>query len=563
MDLGDILDGLVQKSGMVGRPTQRQRYGDIDYGQQNILERDEPPAELNEIIAISQQCNAVRRSIDVLTQYIFKNGYTWEPKFSKRCRECETEFDPDREPDFCPECGHGEQADRYDLDSDDWAEEPSEQELEEAEEFFDEVDIHGNTLKDLLMMYERWLNVCDDGFLVARQDYELDEKGNILSSQVRELNVANPSYFRMVMDQDTMTPGGEFWVCLADECRPISASAEDSIHESDIYNRDGNRNARAYKEPGECENCGRKLHEVWYVSVADMTADDPTEYFLPREVIHTSKYSHTYGYGYSPIVSVLNMARLLIEQETYMRRFYDEERHPRGFMSVATNNPERVSRVKRSIEDKNVSAGGHHIPWVTHPPDGGDMKWISIDALPEELDYEAVRDEAYRRIAAAFGVTPPFQGSENASGLQNQGPTMWAITELAANVGQEVYNDKVFPQLLELLGVEDWELKLEPVEPNDEMNEVQVQLTRAQHAMTMQQLGFDVERRKPDGDFVFSKEPVNDPMGAQSGGRVGGMAGGGSPTTTPLPSSANVNGGEDGGTGMGQRAQQGPGGDNA
>lgn len=535
---------------MVARPPQNQyrtpKSGGFG-GRGGIIPRDEPPAAAQELYWLAKNCNAVRLSIDTIKNYIFRNGIEFEPTYSRECLECGTRFEPDAEPEYCGVCEHGKETEALTDEEGSWYREPSDAALEQVREYLTRIDENGNTFLDAMRLYEEWLNILDDSFLICRQDYDLDDDGNIVDWTLEEMFVADSRNFRITGDPDTLNPGGEYWICIASDCRPGPSEDE----QDDMYQYvAGPGQGRVYTDPGRCDRCDKQLHEVWYVATQDAGGEEPVNYYLPREVIHTSKYSAQYGYGYSPILSVTDMALLLVSQESYMRSFYEEERTPRMMVSVNTRNPDQVRRIKQVMEDKNVSQGGHHVPFVSYPgTDGkGGFQVHELSKLPSELDYENVRDEAYRRIGATFGINAAIQGNVDAGGLQNQGPAQWQVTDRAVELGQATYNEKVFPQLLDILRIEcrecdgrgcgvcgdgkihldDWELKLAEGKEQDNLEETQVQLARVQEAMQMQQAGFEIKRRNPDGTFVFSDEPTQEPMqGGGMGGGQGGFGGGG------------------------------------
>ena len=134
-----------------------------------------------------------------------------------------------------------------------------------------------------------------------------------------------------------------------------------------------------------------------------------------------------------------------------------------------------------------------------------------------------------KRIAANWGVAPIIHGITDAAGLQNQGPTQWQVTQLAAEIGQAHFNDFFFPRLLEIMGKKGWKLKLKEVEEKNEMMEWQVKLAEAQYAQMMQMLGFPAIARDNEGHFEFPDEPQPMMMPGMMGGMPPGGGGGGPP----------------------------------
>ena len=72
----------------------------------------------------------------------------------------------------------------------------------------------------------------------------------------------------------------------------------------------------------------------------------------------------------------------------------------------------------------------------------------------------------------------------------------------------------------EVLGVEDWDLKLKEAEETDELMHLQIQATEIENMSALAALGFEITRSHT-GEFKVSKDPVIDMkemMGLQGGG---------------------------------------------
>lgn len=616
----------LAKAGTASRPTRPDYRRNLSAGRPQVMERHESEVTLDELYDITKNVNAVRKSIQSLRDHIFKNGFVWEKKFSRKCRRCQHEHHPGEQPDYCEQCEFGSAEEEEDegilgelpgleeatedngepesfiepgeevsspaeylhteqeespgddwwFDPEDsteqWFYEPDETARMEAEEFFQRVDRNGHTLTESLKQFEEHLETADDGFLVVIQDYSLNEDGQIADvDEVRELFVADPRNFRMVQDPETGLPGGRWFICLDHRPRdPKRADHDDWVPDDDVQHR-------VYEEAGTCRvpGCDKKLHDVWYVSAEPgagsagvgtlPSKSDIGEFYVgpsemadgtwwPGEVIHASKYSMSYGYGYSPANSIYDMAKALQHMERYIRTFYEEERTPRSAIFIPTRNPERVESVWRQAEDRNVSQEGHFVPKFTYDPAESNqgIQYEEFSPLPEEMQFGEVRDEFYRRIGSAWGVAPVFHGSVDTVGQMNQGPTQWQVTADAARKSQDVYNKKVFPKLLQILGIEGWSFELEEVEEQDEIEKMQVKMMKAQHAMTMMQLGFPPQKRTEEGEFEFPHEPME--MGPEQMGGGGGMGGGrmgggegGDATGPRVPRGPSVPGGRGGG----------------
>lgn len=505
--------GFVFKFGIAGR-TATPNWASYIGQRPQIMDRREETVSLPELYNMARECNAVRKSIQALRDYIFINGYEWVPKWSKACEACGHKFPPNAKPQFCTQCSGTK------------LKVPDHEQVERAEKFFRRVDRNGNALIESLKAFEEHLDTSDSGFLILRQDYGLDKNGEITSQTLgtpgTEIYVADPRSFKMVAEPVSYTLGGLYWICI--KHRPTRRVDQTGVHMQP--------EGQVYKMPGTCRICGGKLYDVWYVGTEPgRGSQNPLEYYIGdvttpdgrviREVIHAKKFSHGYGYGYAPLISVWHMAKVLVAQERYLRTFYEEERTPRLAIFIPTRNPSSVQDAWKEAEDKNVAQGGHFIPKFTFDPADSHtgVQVHEFSKPPVEMQFLETRDEIYRRIGAAYDVAPVFHGNVDAVGLQVQGPTQWQVTTLGAKKGQWTYNEKVFPAILEALGVNDWDLKLKEPEDKEAAEEWQVKILETQHAMMMQQLRFPPQGRDLEGHFEFPNEPQQpDPMQMMGGG---------------------------------------------
>ena len=493
-----------------------------------VEERRETLAPLRDLYYVAEHNNAVRKSIQTLVDYSLKEGYEWVPKFGRKCKICAEEYPETEEPNECAMCG-AKESQQPDGTKIKWYAEPNTRVPHLMDKKFKKVNDNGHGLIEILRMEGWHRHVCDDGFIVILQDYELDLEGKILNNEIKEIITPHPMNFGMISDPETKTPGGKYWICLNEECRPgIFKNSETGNAE---------KKGRVYTKPGACDECDRALYDVWYVSMIPGNNRDIAQYYIEREVIHTSQYGLDYGHGLSQLVSVYNECKLLMVMIEYMKTFYDEERLPRIMITYHAANPDAIKSLMEISQDRNASRGKHYVPEIVVPPTAGvtdPVKVHELSKLPEELQYLDMHDYLYRRIASAFGIAPVFHGNVDAVGLQTQGPTQWAVTELAAYTCQWVYNHKVFPFLLALYGVTDWDLKLKKPEPEDEMETMEIKMRKAQYASLLKQLGFKIKRRDKHGDFEFEEKPF-DLSALQGMGQPGMMQQGSAPPPPPPP----------------------------
>lgn len=557
------------KLGIASRPTTAD-WSDFSADRPRpINQKTDVPLE--ELYEVGQYCNAARKSWQTLRDYTFKKGYKWEPRYSRKCNACGYEHPAETTPEFCQRCDANSENYPKHLKVEGiqeqrviqliepkpqpgmgglppptsgpngaaqpkearWYSEPDEQQVDVAEKFFKRVDRNGHTLVEAGKMAFRHAAIADDMFIIALQDYKFHTDGSIKQSRLREIFIADPRNFKMVQDPVTQLPGGAFWICLRH--RPAPARRFSTVmtgKPAHSYSEHRLQGGQVYQQPGHCQEhgCGMKLRDVWFVSLEPNSVDKVTEYYVgpnddhPGEVIHASMYDPSYGHGFAPLVSVIDSCRLLMSQERYMRRFYDEEKTPRVVVMIPTKNASSVQAAWKSAEDKNKSQGGTYIPKFTYDPGegAGDRKVqvLEISKLPGELQYIETREECYQRIGSAFGVQPQFHGNTQQTGLQSSGPSQFQVTTDAATLAQSMFNDKVFPALLDIMGVTDWKLLLEEVEDEDEADKTQTRILKVQEALLMQQAGYPAQERDIEGNFVYPSHPVQqqmDPFGMGGG----------------------------------------------
>jgi hypothetical protein len=108
-------------------------------------------------------------------------------------------------------------------------------------------------------------------------------------------------------------------------------------------------------------------------------------------------------------------------------------------------------------------------------------------------------------IGAIYGVLPLYYG-EMPSGWSQEGLQV-TITNRAVKWGQDILYKSFFKKIGEVLGVNDWDLKLKAGEENDKLMELQTDAAELANMQQLQAMGFEVARTHT-GDFKVSKDPV-------------------------------------------------------
>lgn len=411
--------------------------------------------------------STIKRCVMAIRQEAFRNGYSFEPLFNYKCMECGREYDYTPDDEVC-ECGGVLQ-------------EPDETQVREAENFFKAVNENNQTLIQVLKEVEDDINIFDDGWIIARQQYEYDELGDIKSRRVKEFVRGSPLFMRFVAD-DKGRPGRKWGVCLK--------------HRDEAFNW----------EDKVCPICGRKLHNVVAVGIErGGRYSNSRTYYIDGEVIHASKYSPSMTYGYSPISTLWDTSVALVKMTEYIYANYNMKRIPSGVISVATRNIESM-QANWAAELEKLKKDRHHIPIIGVDPESGTnrMEFVKFMDSIADMQFRDVRDEFKKEIGALYGVEPFFLNDVSVGGGLNNEGLQLTVTNRTVEAAQEVYNNIINPALIKLIGVTDYKLVLEPGEEKDAAHDLDLEFKRIQNAQGMALLGFDVELSN-GGEFVYEK----------------------------------------------------------
>jgi len=233
---------------------------------------------------------------------------------------------------------------------------------------------------------------------------------------------------------------------------------------------------------------------------------DAQYYFVDGEVIHTSKYSPSALYGFSPINTLWEHAFALIKMVNFIRLSYEEKRLPSGGLAVPTHSTESFRKMMTEWEQMR-QMNPTVIPWFTYNPEtgGGKVEFIKFTDTLEEMQYVDIRNEFADRVSYYYGVSRVFTRSSAAgegSGLGNEGLDV-TITHKAMESGQSVWNEQVFPVFMEEFGITDFKQVLKHPSEEKEMQEIERKKAKAEYAEVMQRIGY--EATLEGEDFKFEK----------------------------------------------------------
>ena len=443
------------------------------------------PIRVQDICNIALYNSVLRTVIINIKNEIFRQPPVWRPRFVLKCNDCHKEYQ--RSVNSCDKCGSVS------------FREPDIDQTNIFESLILDANKNKQSMRSVFKQIEEDFNIVDDGYLILVKDYIVDGHG-IEYQKVVEMIRGDPEIMRIVANEKGEI-GNKWWVCPYHR-HPVSEANE---------NENERRLGRIYESPGVCEVCGRKLYEVHHVAINGGEAGlAPSQYYIEGEVIHASKYSPSLLYGYSPVVSVWKESSTLLNMANYVNEYYKYMRIPKGIITTNTMNPESMYKKWDEINER-MRLDPQYIPMIATQGDSSsknDMKFVRFIDTLTEMGYIEGKDELRQRISALFGVSNIILNDSTASGGLNNEGLQIKVTDRAVEVGQQVWNDEVYPELMKQFYITDWSLVLLPNEESDKMKRIQTKTSEAQYAQIMQQMGFKVEM-DPDGGFSYSGEAID------------------------------------------------------
>jgi hypothetical protein len=360
--------------------------------------------------------------------------------------------------------------------------------------------VNGNAqnLEDVSRQLERDLEIADNAYLLLLKNYFIDDiTGEIDESktEIKELLRIDPPQVAMIADSDGRI------------------GYDDKRQKIFVCPRFEHRDARLYND--RCDQCNAKaLKAILEVnSVYSIGVPHPKRViYAEGEVIwKAGKYKPSLIYGFSPIYAVWSKAMALSHMDEYVRKYFDKMRPPRGLLVVASRNYETFRKSWDALEQKATED-----PYMIHPlmvesDKGGQnmAQWLDFTGTLQELQFIEVRKELRQIIGAVYGVLPLYYG-EMVGGWSQEGLQV-TITNRAVKWGQDILYKSFFKKFVELMGVDDWDLRLEAGEENDKLSELQRDGVEIQNMALLQQMGFKVTRTHT-GEYNVSQipEPIDE-----------------------------------------------------
>ena len=493
------------------RPSVAQPYMSTDTGAKLPIF----PFPLIMIYELADNIDALRIPIETINREMFKNGFEIVERYKYKCNNCSKEFQ------YAPNVSiEGEEpTDIKKVQCDSCHSYDMKRPIPEHRKILENLmskPVNGNmqTLEDVARQLERDLEIADNAYMLLLKNYFIDDTTGEINhdkTEIKELLRIDPPQVAIIADSDGRIGYDDkrqkIWVCPRFE----------------------HRDKRLYKD--RCDKCNAKgIKAILEVnSVYSLGVPHPKRVIYGEgEVIwKAGKYKPSLIYGLSPIYAVWSKAMALSHMDEYVRKYFDKMRPPRGLLIIASRNYETFRKSWDALEQKAVED-----PYMIHPlmveseKGGKNMaNWIDFTGSLQELQFIEVRKELRQIIGAVYGVLPLYYG-EMVGGWSQEGLQV-TITNRAVKWGQDVLYKSFFKKFAEIMGIDDWDLKLVAGEENDKLSELQRDGVEIQNMAMLQQMGFIITRTHT-GEFHVSKESITSQqeMGGNSGinGRGRGTA---------------------------------------
>ena len=366
------------------------------------------------------------------------------------------------------------------------------------EQMMQESNVYHQSFMELLHMLEDDLNIADDAFLFLSHDYYVDWTGgmSVIRSNVRQMFRLDPVFVEYDTDRQNR-PGFAHHVCL--------------FHREELLDIPAGE-AEAWQDEwgGYCPRDGLRTFPVMYryspyrgtfgLGAGSQGANRQSLYLVRGEVIHSSKFSPSELYGYSPVLSIYEKALSLIGMDRYLYDYFFERQTPQGVVTTITDNPDDLEARKEQMVSE-VLNNPHYIPWlaVSSKTGQGRTEFVRFAYSLDELQFLPVQQHIERSISGLYGVPNLFMGdTDGIGGLNNESQQVVRLSR-GAQLSQNVYNTNILPAVLRAFGITDWTLQLEVAEERSEQFELEMMQRRAQWAQSMVSMGFGV-RYDQDAD---------------------------------------------------------------
>ena len=499
-------EGLLVKA-FLEKPIRRSSavsVGVPDIGFKGIRQQLFQRFNLVDLYAIAANNSVLKTATGNLKQEVFRRGLRWDPAFAFRHKHTGKDYELDELRGMTRE-------DRVQLAP--MLRAPDMAQRTRFEQVMQCINVYDQSFLLLLKILEDDLNVADDAFLFLSSDYWLGWQNGqeIVKRRVRQMFRLDPVFVEFDLDRENR-PGFAHHLCLLHRDMLLDIPPDEDWH--------------SHWE-GRCPIDGHTTYPVMYryspykgtfgMTTGMQGPNAQSMYLVKGEVVHSSKFSPSELYGYSPVLSIYEKALSLIGMDRYLYDYFFERQMPQGVVTTITDNPEDLETRKEQVLSETLN-NPHYIPWlaVSSKTGQGRTEFVRFAYTLDELQFLPVQEHIEQSVSALYGIPALFMGREEGiGGLNNESQQITRLSR-GAQLSQDVYNTEILPKVLDAFGITDWALSLETSEEQSEKFDLEIKQNKAQWANTMVTMGFGLKYDQETDEFeVFGEVPSQGEMQKQ------------------------------------------------
>ena len=380
-------------------------------------------------------------------------------------------------------------------------EESSKDQKKDVEKWIRKCNNNGQSLKEVLQELDKDLNWADDFYFLCLKDYGYNSDGKIIQADPKEFLRLHPLSVELVLDQAKRL--GRFHGEHNDadgqsRLAFFNPKTRNNITDKDIDPATGKQNLQAHY---------RVSTEAGY------------KYYNESEILHKSAFNPSLTYGYSPMFSQYQKTLILMLQDSYIKKYYGDDKPTKGLLVFNTNNKDGLMKTFDQIRTATQKNPHGIKPIIAESADGRKpVEYIDMAKTLNEMSYTATREEIRQQIGAMYGVSTMFMNDmSSGGGLNNEGLQL-TITNEVIQDRQDLFNKTALKFMFEEnLGFLDWEVTITPDIEQDLMAEQQLEAQELANVETKLRLGLKGSMDK-QGDFKFDEgelvleQPADDSM---------------------------------------------------
>jgi len=438
-------------------------------------------------------------AIQTKIQEKYRKGLEVVPLFSSRCKTCERKgrgrgtfqkITPDQ---LCPNCGGKLKG-------------PDAEDKMIGQGWIEECNMNRETLK-MVMKEAHWgIAVIDDGYIIVRKEYYIDERtGDISHYKVQEIIGASPIIIRPIMENRTATPGGKYWVC--------------PVHRQQIKERPAIGNMEDLQQYAETEvdapmcpekGCRARMRDVKYVSIFHERGRIEN-YYIEGEVIHWKEYRQNKAFSIPPGVTLWVPSSIITFKDAYIRDLFYKQRKPRSMVAIMTNNPSGFFRLWDKAMERVKNDWGYSpiIPFESEPgmpgTGAGRVQHIDLMGSMKDMDYNEIRGTYERSLYQWYGIGNVFANIDSGAGGKGE-PEKLLISNRHVENSNQIDNEIPLRLLSLMVGMREYAFRVVNPEDRDEAKKENLVSLRDTNAMNKQQLGYEATLDPITGTWLFKKD---------------------------------------------------------